>query len=168
MIEFLRTAVGVAWDTVTYLMAWWAVPVWAVAGTVVLQRVAAGWPLERWSRSGTTARRLPGAFLLAVARPFGRSDVRRNLERLDRQPDATAVYLTSGHGLTLYYLILLGPLLGKDVLLFHVLGMAVFAVLGAAAFRVLSEVDGGGGGTVSKRCQGPSCRPPRLGTAADR
>lgn len=146
MIEFFRTAVGIAWDTVTYLMAWWAVPVWAVAGTVVLQRVAAGWPLERWSRSGTTAGRLAGAFLLAVARPFGRSEVRRNLERLDVQPGATAVYLVAGHGLTLYYFALLGPLLGKDVLLSHVIGMAIFVVLGAVTFRVFDELARNGSG----------------------
>lgn len=136
MIELLRLAAGIAVDTVTYLMAWWAVPVWALAGTVALQRLSRGWPLERWAGSQGTFRRLAGAFLLAVAHPWGRDHVRRSLEGLGRRPGATAVYLAAGHGLTLYYLALLGPLLGKDVLLSHVLGMLVFAGF-AAAFAAL-------------------------------
>lgn len=136
MIELLRLAAGLAADTVTYLMAWWAVPVWALAGTIAVQRFSRGWPLERWAGSQGVFRRLAGAFLLAVTRPWGRDDVRRSLEGLERRPDATAVYLAGSHGLTLYYLVLLGPLLGKDVLLSHVLGMLVFAGL-AAAFAVL-------------------------------
>lgn len=135
MIEYFLSAVSVAADTAAYLMAWWGVPGWALAGAVVLQRLSRDWPLERWARSGETSRRLAGAFLLAVVRPFGRSDVRRNLEGLDDQPGATATYLTAGHGLTLYYFVLLGPLLGKDVLLAHVMGMVVFAGLAAALFR---------------------------------
>lgn len=144
MIEYLLSAAGVAADTAAYLMAWWAVPVWALAGTVVLQRLARDWPLERWARSGDGFLGVAGAFLLAVARPFGRSDVRRNLERLNNRAGATATYLTAGHGLTLYYVVLLGPLLGKDVLLAHVMGMVVFAALAAALLRLLRP----GGGDV--------------------
>lgn len=146
MIEYLLSAAGVAADTAAYLMAWWAVPVWALAGTVVLQRLSRDWPLARWIRSGGTLRRVAGSFLLAVARPFGRSEVRRNLGRLDGRPGATAVYLTAGHGLTLYYFVLLGPLLGKDVLLAHVVGMVAFAGLAAALMHVLRA--GGGSGRV--------------------
>lgn len=137
MIEFLRLAAGVAADTATYLLAWWAVPAWALLGTVLLQRLARDWPLEGWSLSEGAPRRLVGAFLLAVARPPGRSDVRRHLERLDGRPGATAVYLAAGHGLTLYYFALLGPLLGKDVLLSHVSGMLAFAAFATAFLAVL-------------------------------
>lgn len=144
MIEFLRTGAGVAADTAAYLMAWWAVPVWALAGAVLLQRIARDWTLERWARSGGRARHLAGAVLLAVARPLGRRDVRRNLARLDGRPGATAVYLAAGHGLTVYYFVLLGPLLGKDVLLSHVVGMVLFAGLAAFLFR-LSRVGGSSG-----------------------
>lgn len=139
MTEFLRSAAGVAVDTAAYLMAWWAVPVWALAGTLVLQWLSRDWPLQRWARSGETSRGLSGAFLLAVARPFGRSEVRRNLERLDEQAGPTVVYLTAGHGLTLYYFVLLGPLLGKDVLLSHVVGMGVFAGLAVTLLRLLGD-----------------------------
>lgn len=136
MIDLLRSAAHVAADTAAYLMAWWAVPLWALAATVVLQGLARDWPLERWARSEQRFRRVAGAYLLAVARPFGRSDVGRNLARLEGRPGATAVYLTAGHGLTLYYFALLGPLLGKDVLLSHVLGMVAFAGI-ATGFAVL-------------------------------
>ncbi len=141
MMELLRLAAGVAVDTVAYLLAWWAVPVWALAGTIVLQRLARGWPLERWAHSEGTSRRLAGAFLLAVARPFGRSDLRRYLRLLEGRPGSTAVYLAAGHGLTLYYLALLGPLLGKDVLLSHMVGMLAFAGL-ATALAVLFRAGG--------------------------
>lgn len=164
MIEFLRLAAGVAADTVTYLLAWWAVPVWALAGTIVLQRLARDWPLERRARSEGAVRRLTGAFLLAVARPFGRSDLRRNLRRLQGRPGGTAVYLTAGHGLTLYYLVLLGPLLGKDVLLSHVVGMLVFAGLATA----LTALFRGGGPPARDAEEGRRSSGPReVDAAAD-
>lgn len=133
----LGTAAGVAIDTMAYLAAWWAIPVWALAGAVVLQWWGRDRPLERWATSGRAARRLAGAFLLAVARPLGGSDVRRSLERLEGRPAAVALYLVAGHGLTVYYLVLLGPLLGKDVLLSHVLGMVAFAVFAGLGLRLV-------------------------------
>lgn len=150
MIELLRAAAGVAADTVAYLMAWWAVPVWALAASVLLQWWSARQPLETWARSDGAVRRTAGAFLLAVARPLDRESVRRSLLLLDGRPWGTAVYMTAGHGLTVYYFFLLGPLLGKDVLLSHVVGGIVFAGFAAAAARALglSEPTGEGSRAV--------------------
>ncbi len=154
MVDFLLTAAGVAADTVTYLVAWWGLPVWALAGTVVLQRVARAWPLEGWAQAESAPRRLSGAFLLAVARPFGRTDVRLTLRQLGHRPGATAVYLAAGHGLTLYYFLLLGPLLGKDVLLSHAVGMSAFAGLAAGLMELLGP--GGEVAPVGGTGPGPS------------
>lgn len=137
MAEFLKLVLQVAVDTVTYLMAWWAVPLWAVAASVLLQWWGTRLPLKSWVRSESIPRRTAGAFLLAAARPLGRESVRRNLGLLEGRPWGTAIYLTAGHGLTVYYFFLMGPLLGKDVLLSHVVGGIAFAGFAAAGARAI-------------------------------
>ena len=153
MAEFLALALRVAGDTVSYLMAWWAVPVWALAASVLLQWWGARLPLETWVRSGKAPRRAAGAFLLAVTRSLDRESVRRTLGLLEGRTLGTAVYLTAGHGLTVYYFLLLGPLLGKDVLLSHVVGGIAFAgvaAAGARAFGLASLPSGGSRPSAAK------------------
>lgn len=163
MTGFLALAAEQAIDTVTYLMAWWGVPVWAFLAAVLLLDAGRRWPAEEWVRSEDAARRIAGAFLLAVARPFGREQVRRTLARSEGRPGTTAVYLAAGHCLTLYYFFLLGPLLGKDVLLSHVLGVAMFVLFAAALARLF----GASGAAATAGARGDVPGPPESGGAGE-
>lgn len=135
--DLLALALEIARDTVDYLLwGWWLLPVWALAARVGLFAVSrpARW---RADATGPVPRRLAAAALLGFARPVSRTELSENLAALGGAPLPTALYLAAGHGLTVYYLFLLGPLLGKDVLLSHLLGGALFVILAAVFARAL-------------------------------
>ncbi len=63
---------------------------------------------------------------MGFTRPLSPVPLVHNLHLLHGQSLETIVYLTVSHNLTVYYLFLLGPLLGKDVLLSHLIGGIIF------------------------------------------
>lgn len=156
---------GLAWrvaaDTAAYLFAYWLVPVWAWLATAALLALGRRVRPARWVGSGGGSRRLASAAALGLLRPYDRRGIRAGLERL-RGEDAlpVAAYLTSSHALTPYYLLLMGPLLGKDVLLSHLIG-ALFFVPAAAGLATLLGAPGGaraGGGAGAPEGAGAAAR----------
>ena len=130
--EFIRLALDNAIGTIAYLLAYRLAPVLALGASVLLIWLSSR---EAWLRSAhddRPSRSALGAALLGFTRPVARREIEANLRRLAHQPFAIVVYLTVSHALTVYYLFLIGPLLGKDVLLSHVIG-AVFFVMVAGA-----------------------------------
>jgi len=128
----VTTALGMAWATLHYIVFYRFAIGFAFFFSVFLQCLL---PSERWfriirNRSG------PVPVLAAVGLGFttspGRQAIESNFSHLVavKAPlTAMVAYLICSHGLTVYYLLMLGPLLGKDVLLSHILGgVTIFIV----------------------------------------
>lgn len=153
-MEFALTAAQSVVDTALYLLAYGGAPIVAI----VVAALLAGWAPLRWLRAQATTdgavRRTLAVAALAFVRPLGRSVLRRELRRL-RCPSDVVVYLAVGHGLTVYYLLLMGPLLGKDVLMSHVLGGVLFAGTAVGLARLAGLSTGDAGSTASQGGDGP-------------
>lgn len=129
---FVTTALEMAWATFHYIVFYRFAIGFAFFFSVLLQFF---FPAEWWLHS---IRGRSGSVLILAAAGLGLTTspshqaIESNFQRLVAEGaslTALAAYLISSHGLTVYYLLMLGPLLGKDVLLSHVLGaIAVFIV----------------------------------------
>lgn len=126
--EFFSLALQIVRDTILYLLAYGFVPILAFVASVTLQAIMPVPLSERWLRDDRMSNRLLGATILGLTRPMARAEIAQTLRLLHRQPFETIVYLAVSHNLTVYYFFLIGPLLGKDVLLSHVLGGLIFIV----------------------------------------
>lgn len=124
--EFLSLALYMAKETILYLLAYWLTPLLAFATSVALQALAPVHHWQRWLHDDRKSRRILGAIALGFTRPLSPVVLVHNLRLLHGQSLETIVYLTVSHNLTVYYLFLLGPLLGKDVLLSHLIGGIIF------------------------------------------
>ena len=128
-VDFLSLAVRMAWGTITYLLAYRAVPIAAVASSIALILLVRPERWLSWARGQSRIRQLAGATILGFTRPTTRGEVEKYLRLVASRPLAAVVYLAVSHNLTIYYLLLLGPLLGKDVLLSHVIGGVAFMLV---------------------------------------
>lgn len=135
MPDFLAVAAQTAVQTAGYLFAYAHVLVLAPLAHLTLVALAPG---RRWAdRQGGAGGPLLAA-ALGLSEPLSRRAFEANLARLGAPRDG-AVYLAASHGLTAYSWVLLGPLLGKDFLISHVLGVTLFATFAAGLvwlFRV--------------------------------
>ena len=127
--ELLGSAWEIVVQTVSYLFAYGYVLVLAPLAHVALVALAPG--RRGWldDREGP----LVGA-VLGLTEPLSRSVFAQNLRRLGT-PGGVAAYLGVSHALTVYSWVLLGPLLGKDFLLSHVVGVVLFAFLVTSLIR---------------------------------
>lgn len=143
---FVTTALEMAWATFHYMAFYRFAIGFAFLFSVLLQFFL---PPKRWlqvirGRSGLAP------VLAAAGLGFTTSPSRRVIERnfshlgaVKAPLTALVAYLICGHGLTVYYLLMLGPLLGKDVLLSHILGgVTIFIIVVPEKVRLLVlEVD---------------------------
>ena len=135
---FVTTALETAWATLHYIVFYRFAIGFAFFFSVFLQCLL---PPERWlpmicGHSGL-APVLAAAGLGFTTSP-GRQAIERNFSRLvavKAPPTTLATYLICSHGLTVYYLLMLGPLLGKDVLLSHILGGVTIIIVAGLCFR---------------------------------
>lgn len=122
---FVTTALGMAWATLHYIVFYRFAIGFAFFFSVLLQFFL---PAEKWlqvicKHSGPVP--ILAAAGLGLTTSPGRQAIESNfshLVALKASLTALVAYLICSHGLTVYYLLMLGPLLGKDVLLSHVLG----------------------------------------------
>jgi len=129
---FVTTALGMAWATLHYIVFYRFAIGFAFLCSVLLQFFL---PAERWLRA-IHGRSGPLPVLAAAGLGFTTSPSRQaiksnfsHLVAVKAPLTALVAYLICGHGLTVYYLLMLGPLLGKDVLLSHILGgVTIFIV----------------------------------------
>lgn len=127
--DFLVLALQMAWETITYLLAYLAAPIAAVASSIALILFVRPERWLGWATGQSRIRQLAGAAVLGFTRPTTRGEIERFLPLLGSRPLATVVYLTVSHNLTIYYVLLLGPLLGRDVVLSHFIGGVVFMLV---------------------------------------
>lgn len=127
--DFLVLALQMAWKTITYLLAYRAAPIAAVASSIALILLVRPEQWLSWATGQSRIRQLAGAAVLGFTRPTTRGEIEKYLRLLASRPLAAVVYLAVSHDLTIYYLLLLGPLLGKDVLLSHVIGGIAFMLV---------------------------------------
>ena len=145
----LSELLAAAWEnvvqTTSYLFAYNYVLVLAPVVHLALLAVA---PRRRgWLGEG----RGPfTAVVLGLTESLSRSSFAGNLRRLGT-PGAVAAYLGVSHALTAYAWILLGPLLGKDFLLSHVVGVVLFVVFAAGLMRLVGVSPVPGGASTPRR-----------------
>ncbi len=121
----MTTALGMAWATLHYIVLYRFAIGFAFFFSVLLQFL---FPAEKWlqaiqGRSGPVP--ILAAAGLGLTTSPGRQAIESNFSYLvtvKASLAALVAYLICSHGLTVYYLLMLGPLLGKDVLLSHALG----------------------------------------------
>ncbi|HXG17480.1 MAG TPA: permease [Methylomirabilota bacterium] len=121
----MTTAFGMAWATLHYIVFYRFAIGFAFFFSVLLQFF---FPAERWlqvirKHSGPIP--ILAAAGLGLTTSPGRQAIENNFFQLVavKAPlTALVAYLICSHNLTVYYLLMLGPLLGKDVLFSHVLG----------------------------------------------
>jgi uncharacterized membrane protein YraQ (UPF0718 family) len=137
---FLTTALEMAWATLHYIVAYRFAIGFAFVFSVLLQFFL---PAEKWLRVIPHRSRMP-PILAAAGLGFTTSPSHEAIERNFQQLvsagtslTALGAYLIASHGLTVYYLLLLGPLLGKDVLLSHLLGAVVIFLVASVFFRLM-------------------------------
>lgn len=146
-LDFLHLSGQIAIQAVGYLFAYAFALVLAPLVHLALLALA---PVDRgWG--GGEKRRLGwlAAGLAGLTSPLSRRAIEANLRRAGGVP-AAVVYLAASHALTAYYWILLGPLLGKDFLLSHVVGVILFVALAAPLVRAL------GVGVADRPAGGPA------------
>jgi uncharacterized membrane protein YraQ (UPF0718 family) len=138
---FVTMVLEIAWATFHYIVSYRFAIGFAFFLSVLLQLLI---PAERWLRA-IRGRSGPVLILVAAALGFttspGRKTIKENFHHLvaaGASPTALTAYLISSHGLTAYYLLTLGPLLGKDVLLSHVLGGVMAFILASLSFSLVS------------------------------
>jgi len=142
---FVTTALGMAWATFHYIVFYrFAIGV-AFLLSVLLQLLV---PAERWLRS-ICGRSGPVSILAAAALGIttspGRKAIEGNFHHLaaaGASPTALVAYLISSHGLTVYYLLMLGPLLGKDVLFSHILGGVMVSIVASLGLSLVFSKPG--------------------------
>lgn len=162
---FVTTALEMAWATLHYIVFYRFAIGFAFLFSVLLQFFL---PAKRWlqvirGRSGPVS--ILAAAGLGLTTSPGRQAIESNFSHLvavGAPLTALVAYLISSHGLTVYYLLMLGPLLGKDVLLSHVLGgVGVFIIASLVlplVFGRLDKSEAGGDFAVVQ----PPVRPGRL------
>lgn len=130
-MRFIGTAVGMAWATLQYLVFYRFVIGVAPATSVAAQTLV-----------GTRQIRLPfawpAALLVGAATSPRASAIGRGLAVAagrDAGPLVAVTFLVGAHFLTPYYLLLTGPLLGKDVLLSHVIGAGLCLAITRVLWR---------------------------------
>lgn len=122
---FVTTALEMAWATLHYIVFYRFAIGFAFFFSVLLQFFL---PAEKWlqvirKHSGLVP--ILAAAGLGLTTSPGRQAIESNFSHLvavKASLTALVAYLICSHGLTVYYLLMLGPLLGKDVLFSHVLG----------------------------------------------
>ncbi len=130
---FISTAVSLAWATFMYLVTYRFVIGLAPAASVLAQAMAR----FHAGRAGS-ASPWPWALLRGVATSPSAAAIAAELRRLTvrgESPISFVAFLVGTHFLTLYYLLLIGPLLGKDALLSHLIGATVCLVGTAGLWR---------------------------------
>lgn len=90
------------------------------------------------------------AVVLGLTEPLSHSSFAGNLQRLGT-PGAVAAYLGVSHALTAHAWILLGPLLGKDFLLSHAVGVTLFVIFAAVLMRLAGISLGTAPGSTARR-----------------
>jgi uncharacterized membrane protein YraQ (UPF0718 family) len=134
---FVTTALGMAWATLHYIVLYRFAIGFAFFFSVLLQFL---FPAEKWlqviqGRSGLVP--ILAAAGLGFRTSPGRQAIESNFSHLVavKAPlTALVAYLICSHGLTVYYLLMLGPLLGKDVLLSHILGGVTIFIVASLCF----------------------------------
>ena len=119
MGELVASALQNAVSTARYLLAYNYVLVLAPMAHVLFVVFGSARHGERSERGWFSA------LISGLAAPLSGVRLGRNLGAFGT-PSAAIVYLCVAHTLTASFWILLGPLLGKDFLLSHVIGMALF------------------------------------------
>lgn len=132
--ESLAAAWQTAAQTAGYLFAY----AYALALAPLLHLVLVAWAPGRRGQLATRSGWL-AAVVLGLTEPLSRRAFDANLLRLGRssRPGPGVVYLAISHTLTAYSWVLIGPLLGKDFLLSHVVGVALFVLFAAGLVRWL-------------------------------
>ncbi len=128
--DLFATAWRNAVETATYLFAYNYALVAAPVAHLVLLALGPGRRGWLGDRRGPFA-----AVVLGLTEPLSRSAFERNLRRLGTA-GAAFTYLAVSHALTVYAWVLLGPLLGKNFLLSHAVGVALFVPLAAGLSRL--------------------------------
>lgn len=130
LTELFATAWQTAVETASYLFAY----AFALALAPLLHLALVTWAPGRrkWM---ATARGPLAAVVLGLSEPLSRRAFEANLVRLER-PGPGLIYLAFSHTLTAYSWVLLGPLLGKDFLLSHVLGVGLFVLFAVGLVRL--------------------------------
>ncbi|MGH7818921.1 MAG: hypothetical protein ACREQ9_04035 [Candidatus Binatia bacterium] len=149
--EFVRISLESAVGTMAYLLAYRGAPVVALAVSVLLIALSPHEASLRWARDDRATRSAVGGLLLGLTRPVAKAEIEANLRRLADRPLAIVVYLVVSHALTPYYLLLIGPLLGKDVLLSHGIGAVLFIVVAWALVRLLVPASAPSGDATTGR-----------------
>jgi hypothetical protein len=119
---FISTAVSLAWATFMYLVAYRFVIGLAPVVSVVAQAVMR---LRPGLAGGASS--WPWALLCGAASSPSAAAIATELRRFtvrSESPISFVAFLIGAHFLTPYYLLLIGPLLGKDALLSHLIGTA--------------------------------------------
>lgn len=127
--DFLATAWETVVQTAGYLFAYAFVLLLAPIAHLALLALA---PARRGRLGGRLG--AAGAAVAAVTSPLSRKSMERNLQA-GASPAAVVTYLAVSDALAAPYWILLGPLLGKDFLLSHVMGIALFGLFAAGLSR---------------------------------
>lgn len=130
LTDFFATAWQTAVQTASYLYAY----AFALALAPLLHLALIAWAPGRRGRMAT-ARGPLAAIVLGLSEPLSRRAFKANLVRL-RRPAPGVIYLALSHTLTAYSWVLLGPLLGKDFLLSHVVGVGLFVLVVAGLVRL--------------------------------
>ncbi len=136
---FATTALEMAWATFHYLVLYRFAIGFAFFFSVLLQLF---FPARKWleiiqGRSGWIA--LLAAAGLGITTSPGRRAIEENFRHLAAAGASAKVlvaYLLASHSFTLYYLLMLGPLLGKDVLFSHILGGGVVFTIASLSLGV--------------------------------
>lgn len=118
---FLGAAAQVAVDAVLYLWAYAMVPLLAW-----LTAMAIRWFIGRQYWLAYAPRSWPATFLVAVGRYPGWREVFQSLCVLHDQGRKTCFFLIASHNLLVSFYFLVGPLLGKDVLLSLLIGTGIY------------------------------------------
>lgn len=137
MSDFLTVLARNATDTAAYLLAYRGAPVVALLAAVLLARYAPNRRLLAWARRPRIGPSMLGAAALGMTGSLAGRERRTRIGQLSDRPSALVAYLATSHALTAYYLLLMGPLLGKDVLLSHVIGVILFTLFAAGACHLL-------------------------------
>lgn len=129
---FVTTALEMAWATLHYIVFYRFAIGFAFFFSVILQFFL---PAEKWlqvirKHSGPVP--ILAAAGLGLTTSLGRQAIESNFSHLvavKASLTALVAYLICSHGLTVYYLLMLGPLLGKDVLFSHILGSVTIFIV---------------------------------------
>lgn len=133
LFEFFSIAFQIAVDTVRYLFAYAMTPVLALVAAILLR-----WTVERKKLNQSLSQAGFGTVLLvAIGRAPAQEEIVQALRQLTGKRLLSILYLVCSHNLLLYYFFLVGPLLGKDVLLSHVIGTGIFLVSAILMGRIL-------------------------------